>query len=75
MIRLIGAMHLNAGINCRRFLFPQTLLNRIHKPEIKKTAYLYQKFNKLGITFPYISSLFKILLEKSRIGVNLCSIL
>jgi len=51
------------------------LLNRIHKPEIKKTAYLYQKFNKLGITFPYISSLFKILLEKSRIGVNLCSIL
>ena len=68
-------MHLNAGINCRRFLFPQTLLNRIHKPEIKKTAYLYQKFNKLGITFPYISSLFKILLEKSRIGVNLCSIL
>lgn len=57
------------------FSFSQTLLNRIHKPEIKKTAYLYQKFNKLGITFPYISSLFKILLEKSRIGVNLCSIL
>lgn len=75
MIRLIGAMHLNAGISCRRFHFSQTVLNCNCKPEIKKTAYLYQKFNKLGITSPYISSLFKILLEKSRIGVNLCSIL
>ena len=60
----------------RRYKLPAfSFSSNIAKPEIKKTAYLYQKFNKLGITFPYISSLFKILLEKSRIGVNLCSIL